>query len=76
MGTSLMLLAISGSGLLSLLIWLLVLAAIFYLVNWAIGYIGIGDPFAKIIRLVVGIIFLILLINALLGLIGKPFIEF
>lgn len=68
--------AISGSGLVNLLIWVVVVAVIFWLVNWFIVYIGIGEPFNKVIKVIMGLACLIFLINAVMGLVGKPFFSF
>ncbi len=67
--------ALSVGGLLPLLIQIIVVAVVFWLVNWAIGYIGIADPFAKIIRVVMALIALIYLVNLLLSLTGNGFLT-
>lgn len=43
---------ISGSGLLNLLIQLIVAGLVFYLLWWLIGYIGLPQPFDKVIRVI------------------------
>ena len=67
--------ALSVGGLLSLVVQILVAAVVFWLVNWAIGYIGIGDPFAKTIRVVLALAAVIFLINALMSLTGNGFLT-
>lgn len=67
--------ALSVSGLLPLLLQIIIIAVVFWLVNWAIGYIGIGDPFAKIIRVVMAIIAVIYCINLLMSLTGNGFLT-
>jgi hypothetical protein len=64
--------AITGTLLLDALLWLVIGAVIFFLVNWAIGYIGIQEPFAKIIRVIIAIVVVLFCLNALLMLVGKP----
>ena len=66
------LLTITGAVLLEALLWLIIGAVIFFLVQWAIGFIGIDEPFAKIIRVILAIVVLLFCINALLMLVGKP----
>jgi heme A synthase len=60
------------SGLLSLLVTLVVAALIFWLIWWFIDYVGVPEPFNKVIRVVIGLVALIFLINLLLGGIGHP----
>lgn len=67
-----LLLAISGATIIEAIIWIVIAAVIFYLVNWALGYIGVAEPFAKVIRVILAILVVLFLVNALLLLIGKP----
>lgn len=67
--------AISGAGVINLLIWLIVIGLIFWLLNWLIGYVGLPDPFAKVARIILAVAAVILIINALLSLAGTPIIE-
>ena len=66
---------ISGSAVVSVVIWLLVASLIFFILNWLIGYIAPPEPFAKILRVVMAIAVAIVLINALLSLAGMPIID-
>jgi len=66
---------ISGEQIIHAIIWLIVAAVIFWLLNWLIGYIGIGEPFAKIIKVIIAIAAVIICINALMILAGHPFIA-
>lgn len=69
--------AITVSALLNGLIWLVVVALIFWLVWWFISWVGIPEPFNKVIRVVLGLIAIILLINFLLSLTSSGgFIRF
>lgn len=63
---------ISGAGLLSLLVTLVVVGLICWLVWWFIGYVGLPEPFNKVARVLVGLVALVFLINLLLGLTGHP----
>lgn len=69
---SLILTAITGAVLIQALIWLVIGGVIFWLVNWGIGYIGVPEPFNKVIRVILVIVVVIFCINALLLLVGKP----
>ena len=62
--------AISGDNLIEFVITLLVAGLIFWLLSWLIGYIGVGEPFAKIAKAVVAIVAVLFVINALLSLTG------
>ena len=66
---------LSVQGLMSMLIYLVVIGLIFWCIWWALSYFAIPEPFNKIIRVVVGLVALIIVINLLLGLVGHPFIS-
>lgn len=67
--------AVSGSGLLSLLIHILVIGLICWLLWWLIGFIGLPEPFNKVARVIIAVVAVIFLINALLSLTGSAFIS-
>lgn len=67
--------AVSGEGLISLLVTLVVVGLICYLLWWFIGYIGLPAPFDKVARVIVALIALIFLLNVLMSMIGTPFIR-
>jgi uncharacterized membrane protein len=66
---------VEASGLVSLLVWLIVIGCIFVLLWWLIGYVGLPEPFNKVARVVVAVIAVLLLINVLLGLVGMPLVR-
>lgn len=68
--------AISGNTLLSMFVQIVVAGLIFWLLLWFIGWAGVPEPFNKILKIVIGLIAVIILINALLTLSGNPFIRF
>ena len=59
-------------GLLSLLVTLIILGLVFYVVIWAIGWIGIGPPFDKVIKAVVALIIVLYLLGLLMGVAPTP----
>lgn len=61
------------SSLLASLIFLLVVGCIAYLLFWAIGKIGLPEPFSKIAMVIVVIFVVIVLLDFLLGFTGQPF---
>lgn len=54
-------------GLLGLIVWLLVIGLIFYVLWWAVGQVGVPEPFNKVIRVVLAVACAIILIYMLLG---------
>ena len=66
---------ISGSTLLSLVVTLVIIGLIFWLVIWFVDYAGVPDPFNKVIKVIVGLVVLVYLINVLLGLGGHPLLR-
>jgi hypothetical protein len=53
-------------SLLQSLIYVVIVGAIFWLVWWFIGYVGVPEPFNKVLRIVVGLIALVIMIQFLL----------
>ena len=66
---------ISGSALISVLIYLVILGLIFYVVWWGLGTIGIPEPFNKVIRVILVLVVVIVLINLLMGLGGHSLFK-
>ena len=67
---------LSLGGMLEFVIYLVVVGLIFYCIWWFIGYVGVPEPFNKVIRVVLGLVALIIVINILLGMIGSPLFRF
>lgn len=62
------------SALVSLVVWIIVIGAIFGLLWWLVGFAGIPEPFNKFARVAIAVVAVLLLINLLLGLVGQaPF---
>lgn len=75
MNSALTLAAISGENVLTALIWIVVAGIIFWLVTWLISYVGLPEPFAKVAKVIVAVVAVVFLINAILTIAGKPFIN-
>ena len=60
----------SVEGLISLVIWLVIVGLIMYLLWWFVGYVGLPAPFDKVVRVLIGLVALIILLYLLLGLLG------
>jgi hypothetical protein len=65
---------IGVGGLLGLVVNIVIIGLIFWAILWFIDYVGIPEPFNKIIRVVVALVALVIIINILLGLGGTPFL--
>lgn len=66
---------IAGSALLSLLVTLVIVGLIFWLIWWFLGYVGVPEPFNKVIRVILGLVIFIYLINVLMSVGGHPLIR-
>lgn len=60
----------SIESLVSALIYLVVIGLIFYCVWWFVGWIGLPEPFGKVVRVIIGLVALLILIYFLLGFLG------
>jgi hypothetical protein len=67
--------ALTAEAMVNCVIWLIIAGVIYWLLTWLIGKSPIGEPFKTIATFVVALIAVIILINALLTLVGKPFIR-
>ena len=75
METTLLLAAISGESIIWAVIWLIIAAMVFWLISWLVAYIGVPEPFAKVIKVILAIVAVLICINALMTLAGKPLIS-
>ena len=68
--------AISGVNMLDVLLNLFIWGLIFWAIWWFIGFTGpIPEPFNKLVRVILGLFALIIIINILLSLVGRPFMP-
>ena len=63
---------ITGTGLLNVLIYLVVIGLVFYVLFWGVGAIGFPEPVNKILVAVVVVALCVVLLNLLMGFIGSP----
>ena len=61
---------ISIQGLVYLVIYICIIGLIFWVIWWFIGYVGIPEPFNKIIRVIVALVALLIVIALLLEILG------
>jgi hypothetical protein len=67
---------VSMNVLLLLLLQLVVVGTIFFVLWWALGKIGLPEPFNKIATVLIVVLCAIFIINILLGLLGHPLVRF
>lgn len=65
--------ALTASPLINVFLWILIIGAVFYLLWWLVGYLALPTPFDKILRGILAVAAVVILINFLLGILGKPF---
>lgn len=70
-----MLAAVAISGILGLLIQLVIAGLVFWVILWGINYIGIPEPFAKVVKVVLVLAVVVFLVNLLMGLGGHALFE-
>ena len=57
----------TGAGLMSLVVTLVIVGLIFWLIWWFIGYVGLPEPFNKVVTVLVALAALVYLIGILTG---------
>lgn len=72
---TLFLAAVSGEALVSAVVWIICAAVVFGLLNWLVGYIGIPEPFNKVVKVIIAIAAVLVCINALMTMAGRPLIA-
>lgn len=68
--------AVAASTLVNVVVWIIVVGVIAGLLFWLIDYAGMPAPFNKVAKIILMIVCVLCLINALLMLVGRPFITF
>ncbi len=67
---------ISIETVVTVIVYLIVCGAIFWLLNWLIDYCGIPDPFRKFAKIFLACAAVLVLISLLLSFIGHPLVRF
>lgn len=65
-----------GGELIGVLIYLVIWGLVLSVLWWAIGAIGLPEPFHKVATVVLVLVAVIILLNVLLGLTGASLFEF
>ncbi len=63
---------LSISGLLTLIVYIVIIGAIFWAIWWFLGQMGLPQPFDKVARVIVALVALVIVVNLLLGMAGTP----
>lgn len=66
---------LSVSGLIPLLIQILIFGLIIWVIWWFLSYVGLPEPFNKVVRVIIALVVLLYLVNLLLGLSGNAFLT-
>jgi len=66
---------LSLEGLVELVIYLSIVGGIIWLLLWLIGYVGLPEPFAKVAKIIIMCVGVLILINVLLGFAGHPVVR-
>lgn len=66
---------ISGRAAIESLIWLIVIGIVFWLLFWLLDYAKLPQPFAKVGSIILAVAAVVVLINFLFTLAGKPLIQ-
>lgn len=69
------LLAVSSGALINLLVYVVILALVFWLLWFAINKIPIPEPFKTVLQVIFLVVGVIILIDLLLGLTGNSFLT-
>lgn len=66
---------IDSGTLVNVIIYLVVWGLVLYVLWWAIGRIGLPEPFAKIATVALVLLTVVVLLNLLFGFVGQPLIH-
>jgi len=67
---------VSVDNLIEVVIYLVILSLVFWVIWWFVGYVGVPEPFNKVIRVVIGLVALLVVVSLLLGMLtGSPIIR-
>lgn len=60
----------SIESLISAIIYIVIIGLIFWVLWWFLGYVGIPEPFNKVIRVILGLVALLIVIYFLMSFLG------
>lgn len=62
--------SVSGNDLVTFVITILIVGVVFWLLTWLVAYVGVAEPFSKVLKAVIAVVAVIFVIKALLDLTG------
>jgi uncharacterized membrane protein YGL010W len=66
---------LSIEGLVEAVVYMIVLGAVVWLLLWLVTYCGLPEPFAKVAKMIIVVVSVLLLICLLLSFIGHPVFQ-
>ena len=60
------------NGLVQTVITLVIVALIFWVIMWFVGYVGVPEPFNKVAIVIIALVAVIILLDVVLGVGGVP----
>lgn len=67
---------ISATGLLSFVLYIVIIGLVFWLLFWLVDYVGIPEPFHKVAKVILAVVAVIVCIGFLLSLgTGEPLVR-
>lgn len=67
---------LAGQSLVWAIVWIVVAAVIFSILQWGLAQIPLPQPFAMVVKVILVLLVCVFLINAILTLVGHPLIGF
>lgn len=67
---------VSGDSLINALVWLVVAGLILYVCWWGLRTINPGEPWMKVGTVILVLLTVVIIVNVLLGLVGRPLFKF
>lgn len=64
--------AMSSESLIQAVIWIVGIGLVFWLLWWLISYVALPEPFAKIARVLLALVAVVILIRFILKITGNP----
>lgn len=67
---------LSLAGLVEAVIYLIIVGGVLWLLLWLVTYCGVPEPFAKVAKIIIMVVGVLILINVLLSFAGNPIFTF
>lgn len=70
-----MIAAITGGTIVQAVVWLLIAAVIYVVLDWAIKKMALGEPITKVLTILLVVLVVVIVLNALFLIAGHPLIS-